>query len=148
MTEPTSNHLAQTAITDETESTDPGQPALILPAGIDDAQRWRDRVLALLTAAGPEGMLPFELVDALKANFGRRFDVDRVTKWLDIQMDAGAVVRAGRFWYTAEAAPPAPTPTEAEVEADPGFETEPAEQQLAGRGGRAWSRRRVLGGRS
>lgn len=64
---------------------------LELPAGIADAELWRQRVRALLAAAGDEGLLVAELVDAIEANHDQRFDPRRVRRWLHADQEAGLV---------------------------------------------------------
>lgn len=70
---------------------DPMSHDLELPAGIADAELWRQRVRALLAAAGDEGLLVAELVDALEANHDQRFDPRRVRRWLHADREAGLV---------------------------------------------------------
>ena len=64
---------------------------LNLPAGIADAELWRQRVRALLAAAGDEGLLVPELVDAIAANHDQLFDMRRVRRWLYADREAGLV---------------------------------------------------------
>jgi hypothetical protein len=148
MTDPTWNAVADTTAAYDVAPIDPGQPAMTLPCGIEDAQRWRDRVVALLTAADSEGLLLWEIVGALKSNFGVRFDSARVEKWLFAEAAAGTVIRDGdssnsSFWYTAEAAP---TTTD---DPDPASEIAPADQQPTPPAADGRSRRHLLrGGRS
>ncbi len=76
--------------------------ALTLPPGILDSATWRRHILKLLAAAGAEGMLAFDIVEALKTNFGQRFDWQRIEKWLYTELAAGTVITERDFWYLAE----------------------------------------------
>lgn len=79
-----------------------GEAALTLPPGILDSATWRRHVLKVLAAAGAEGMLVFDIVEALVTNFGQRFDWQRIEKWLYTELAAGIVITERDFWYLAE----------------------------------------------
>jgi hypothetical protein len=77
---------------------------LELPPGIADAELWRQRVRAILAAAGDEGLVVPELIDAIEANHDERFDRRRVLHWLRAEQNAGVVDEDGEGMWQVRTA--------------------------------------------